>query len=39
MLYVLLRKPAEHQQFRIPMQGIYAGNISADAKDAWYKLR
>lgn len=38
MLFVALRKMAD-EPFRIPMQGVYAQNISLEAHEAWHTLR
>jgi hypothetical protein len=37
--YVVLRKPQENRPFVVPMQGIYSGNVSAQAKEDWMKMR
>jgi hypothetical protein len=39
MIYVLLRKPAQHAEFKVPIQGYYAEAISAEAAEAWMTLR
>ena len=39
MLYAVLRQSDDAQPFRIPMQGYYAGTVSAEAAEAWRKLR
>lgn len=38
MLYVVLRKTVD-AEFRIPMQGVYAGQVSEAAEQAWRELR
>lgn len=39
LLYCVLRKPMEERPFRVPIQGYYAGSISAEAAQAWKTLR
>lgn len=39
LLYVVMRKPAVHAEFRIPIQGYYAATISPGAAQAWKTLR
>jgi len=39
LLYCVLRKPQEDREFRIPIQGYYAGTISNEASQAWKTLR
>ena len=38
-LYAVMRRAAVEHEFRIPMQGLYAGAISAQMMKAWYELR
>ena len=38
MLYVAMRKTVD-AEFKIPMQGVYAGSVSADVTRAWKELR
>lgn len=38
MLFVVMRKQLP-QEFKIPQQGIYAGNVSRQAQAAWRELR
>jgi len=38
-LYSVMRKASREQDFRIPMQGLYAGAISKQMVEAWYALR
>lgn len=38
-LAAVLQRPHEEADFRIPMQGYYAGRISQEAVDAWSQLR
>ena len=38
-LYAVMRKPAEAKDFRIPMQGVYAGAVSQQMIEAWRGLR
>lgn len=38
MLFVIMRK-ATDEEFRIPMQGVYAGTVSQEATAAWKTLR
>lgn len=38
LLFVALRKQVA-APFRIPMQGIYAGTVSAETQEAWMALR
>ncbi len=39
LIYAVLRKPDQDAEFRIPIQGYYAGSISPDAAQAWKTLR
>jgi hypothetical protein len=39
MLFVAMRKGAEDAPFRVPMQGVYAGQVSTEAISAWKELR
>jgi len=39
MIYAVLSKPVGAAEFRIPMQGYYAGTVSAEAAEAWRALR
>lgn len=39
LLYCVLRKPAQDQPFRVPIQGYYAGTISGEAARSWKTLR
>jgi SAM-dependent methyltransferase len=39
MLYAVLRKPEAEAEFRIPMQGVYAGGVSGEVMEAWHTLR
>ncbi len=38
MLYVAMKKTTD-AEFKIPMQGVYAGSVSADVTKAWKELR
>ncbi len=38
MLYVAMKKTTD-AEFKIPMQGVYAGSVSADVTRAWKELR
>jgi hypothetical protein len=38
MLYVAMKKTKD-AEFAIPIQGVYAGSVSADATRAWKELR
>ena len=39
LIYAVLRKPERPAEFRIPMQGYYAGSVSEEAAQAWMDLR
>jgi len=39
LIYAVLRRPAEVQPFRVPIQGYYARSISREAAAAWTALR
>lgn len=39
LIYVMLKMPDQPAEFRIPMQGYYAGTVSAEAAQAWVDLR
>lgn len=39
ILYAVLRKPEIEAEFRIPMQGVYAGDVSGEVMEAWHTLR
>ena len=39
-LYAVMQKAADGEgQFKTPMQGLYAGNVSAEMLDAWHRMR
>lgn len=39
MLFVVLRKGAQESEFKLPMQGVYDGRLSAEGKLAWETVR
>lgn len=39
LLYAVLRKDKSEAVFKTPMQSLYFGDISKEAKEAWEKLR
>ncbi len=38
-LYAIMKKGAAESDFRAPIQGFYAGNVSQEMSEAWFKLR
>jgi hypothetical protein len=38
-LYAVLQKDAAESEFKLPIQGVYAGTVSEEMARAWHELR
>jgi len=39
MLYAVMQKDTAEREFKVPMQGVYAGTVSEQVIKAWYERR